>query len=247
MGLKMNGLRLGWRVLLPALCILSVTVAASAQEGSGAPPRPPAEFTASGGFAGGKAGIAATLTGVRFGKVDNATRMVLDFGEATVHPEYTFEIKQFPYRLVAHFSRLTLASAPNVQQKGALPFSIVTTPDGLVKELQIFLPGPVEYKIIEIDDPAKLSIDVRRTKADVPDIYTVQLTAPQTAAEAYALAEHGQFPEGFKPEVLVIGQFVVLEQAFTEPAAAAAMDSALREMGYASVINERGGAELPQR
>jgi hypothetical protein len=247
MGLKMNGLRLGRRLLLLAFCAATLCSTAAAQGDPASPPRPPAEFTANGGFKGGKSGASAVLTGVRFGKVDGATRMVLDFGESKTHPDYTFEIKQYPYRLVAHFAGLTLASTPNVQQKGALPFSVVTTPDGLVKELQIFLPGPVEYKVIEIDDPAKLSIDVRKIKADVPDIYTVQLTAPQTAAEAYALAEHGQFPEGFKPEVLVIGQFVVVEQAFTEPAAAAAMDSALRQMGYASVINERGGAELPQR
>jgi hypothetical protein len=242
----MNLIRLGWCLLLPVVCSLSLTAVAGAQGGS-APPRPPAEFTSAGGFHGGQAGNGATLTGVRFGQQDKAVRMVLDLGDAAALPQYTFEIKQYPYRLVARFNGLKLAAAPQVQQKGALPFSVVSTPDGSIKELQVFLPGPSEYKVIEIDGPAKLSIDVRNVAAPAPDVYTVQLTAPQTAAEAFALAEQGKFPEGFKPEVLVIGQFIVVEQAFTDPAAAAAMDSALREMGYASVINERGGAELPQR
>jgi hypothetical protein len=47
--------------------------------------------------------------------------------------------------------------------------------------------------------------------------------------------------------VLVLGQYVVVEQAFTEPAAAARMDAALRDLGYACVINERRGNELPER
>jgi hypothetical protein len=75
----------------------------------------------------------------------------------------------------------------------------------------------------------------------------VQLTAPQTAAEAYALADNGRFPDGYKPDVLVVGQLVVVEQAFTDAGQAAEMDAALRKLGYASVINERGGNELPSR
>lgn len=242
----MNLLRPGGHYLLPLLILLVQSSSVLAQ-GATAPPKPPAQFTSAGTFSGGSVEAGAAITGVRFGKQGDATRMVLDLGEARQHPQYHFELKQYPYRIIARFSNLRLADSPSVQQRGALPFSIVTTPDGMVKELQIFLPGPSEFKVIDIDDPAKFAIDIRSTQARVPDVYTVQLTAPQTAAEAFALAEQGQFPEGYKPEVLVIGKFVVVEQVFTEPGAAAAMDAALRELGYASVINERGGAELPQR
>ena len=188
-----------------------------------------------------------TLTGVRFGEADGAKRMVLDFGEAKLHPKYSVEVKQYPFRLVAHFSGLKLADSPQVQTKGALPFSIVSTPDGMVKELQIFLRGPSEYKVIEVDDPAKLAIDVRGASATVPTVYAVQLTSPTNAAEAFALTEGGKFPDGYKPDVLVVGQLVVVEQAFTDAAQAADMDAALRKLGYACVINERGGSELPSR
>lgn len=246
LGLTMNLIRLGCCLLMLALLSFNASRDAVAQDDT-APPKPPAVFVSSGGFSGGKEGAQAAITGVRFGKQGDATRMVIDLGEAAAHPTYSFEMKQYPYRIIARFSGVRLADNPQVQQKGALPFSIVTTPDGMVKELQVFLPGPSEYKVIDIDDPAKFSIDVRTIRAEVPDVYTVQLTAPQTAAEAFALAEQGQFPEGYRPEVLVIGKFVVVEQAFTEPGAAAAMDTALRQLGYASVINERGGAELPQQ
>lgn len=236
-----------WRLALPVIFVLALAEIAQAEGDVSSPAKPPAQYTSNGEFAGGDPAVTSVLTGVRFGKIDGATRMVLDLGDAKTHPDYHFELKAFPFRLVARFTGVTLASAPKVQQNGALPFSVVTSPDGLVKELQIFLAGPSEFKVIEVDEPAKLAIDVRSISAVVPDIYTVQLTAPQSAAEAFALVEQGKFPEGFNPEVLVIGQFIVVEQAFTEPAAAAAMDSALRASGYASVINERNGAELPQR
>jgi hypothetical protein len=40
---------------------------------------------------------------------------------------------------------------------------------------------------------------------------------------------------------------VVVEQPFTDLTQAARVDAALRDMGYASMINERRGDELPQR
>jgi hypothetical protein len=242
----MINFRQGCRILLAVFGLLMLLASSALAQGS-AVPRPPAQFTADGSFVGGSAEASAVLTGVRFGKQGEATRMVLDLGDAQRHPQFSFELKSFPYRIVARFDNLRLADSPSVQQKGALPFSIVTTPDGAIKELQIYLSGPSEFKVIEVDGPAKFAIDVRANGQVTPNIYTVQLTAPQTAAEAYALVERGVFPAGYSPEVLVIGKFVVVEQAFLEPGQAAAMDSALREMGYASVINERNGAELPQR
>ena len=40
---------------------------------------------------------------------------------------------------------------------------------------------------------------------------------------------------------------VVVEQVILDPANASKLDAALRDMGYASVINERRGNELPQQ
>jgi hypothetical protein len=134
-----------------------------------------------------------------------------------------------------------------VQSSPALPFSVVAEDNGMVKEMQVFLAGPSEFKVIEVDDPAKLSIDVRLIKgASAPSIYTVQLTNTKTPAEAYALVERGSFPEGFHPEVLVVGNLVIVEAVFTDMRDAVKMDASLRSMGYSSVINERPGNELPQ-
>src|SRR5690349_11124165 len=77
-----------------------------------APLKPPAEFKTEGSFSGGAATAPVGLTGIRFGEVDGAKRMVLDFGTATQHPQYSLEYKQFPYRLVATFGNLTLSGEP---------------------------------------------------------------------------------------------------------------------------------------
>ena len=240
--------------LITALLVF-LYAAALAQEAA-LPQKAPATFQRSGSFTGGIAETKLLLSGVRFGAQGDATRMVLDFEgvaaedgsqpPADRHPVYSIEYREFPYRLVMHFEGLTFDPDATVQQKPALPFSIITPPDGSIKEIQVFLPGPCEFKVIEIDDPAKLSIDVRQIESEVPEIYTVQVTDPQTAEEAYALIESGQFPEGYRPDALVMGDVVVVEQPFLSAERAADMDAKLRSMGYASVINARRGDELPQ-
>jgi len=234
-------------ILAPALLL---TLAA-------APEVKPAEYQASGYFAGGSSTLGMALTGVRFGVYPDFTRMVLDFDNvdsemklrspATTHPVYRVEYREFPYRVVIRLEGVRLDPQADVQSEPALPFSVITKTDLAVKQMQVFLSGPCEFKVIEIDDPAKLSIDIRPRVGAVPSVFTVQLTGPATAAEAFALVEEGRFPPGYAPDVLVLGKLVVVEQVFQDAAAAAAIDSALHEMGYSTVINERRGNELPQR
>lgn len=246
---------------LPLLLALGLLFAqagafARAEEGS-APEVPvvPRTFRDSGSFTGGTATENTVLSGIRFGAVDDATRMVLDFDQqspgglrqgAPAHPVYSVTYREFPYRLVVTLEGTTFDADAYVQSKPALPFSIVTPPDGRIKEMQIFLPWPAEFKVIEVDDPAKLAIDVRRNEnAHVPSVYAVQLVAELSPEQAYALVEQDKFPEGYHPSVLVMGDVVVVEQAFTDSAEAAHIDESLRSMGYSSVINERQGNELP--
>ena len=224
---------------------------------SAAPEVKPAEYKAGGSFAGGSSTSGMALVGVRFGVYPDFTRMVLDLenvdpemklrSPATTHPFYRVEYCEFPYRLVISLAGVRLDPQADIQSEPALPFSVITKTDLAIKQMQVFLSGPSEFKVIEIDDPAKLSIDIRPRVAAVPSVFTVQLTGPATAAEAFALVEQGRFPPGYAPDVLVLGKVVVVEQAFKDAAAAAEIDSALHEMGYATVINERRGSELPQR
>jgi hypothetical protein len=220
--------------------------------------KPPAQFKGSGEFSGGAAGQPMVINGIRFGNNDGVIRMVLDFencdaqmgsrSSANRHPIYSITLREYPYHLAIRFNGVMFDPKAKVQSDPALPFSIVTQEDGTVKEIQVFLAGPVEFKVIEIDDPAKLSIDVKvRKGAPIPNVFTVQLTEPKTAEEAFALVEQGTFPEGFAPEALVLGSLIVVEQAFTDPAMAAQMDTQLRAMGYSTMINERKGNELPAR
>ena len=210
----------------------------------------PAQFLETGSFSGGKQQDGIVLNGVRFGSHGDYTRMVLDFettagGAVQAHPLYTVTYLECPYRLVVTMPGVGFNADAKLTTKPALPFSVVTPPSGEIKEIQIFLTGPSEFKVIEIDDPAKLSIDVRPSGQLAPRIYSVQISGPETAAEAYSLVEQGEFPEGFVPHPLILGDVVVVECAFTDPSLAADYDARLREMGYASVINERQGNELP--
>jgi len=243
-----------------AACIAAFFLASTAFADEGAPSKPPAAYKSSGSFAGGSAKLFTVISGIRFGKQEDgrAMRMVLDFDEwdgtadgarrpATAHPVYSVELLPYPYRLVIRMKDTMFDAHAKVMSSPALPFSVVAEDNGMVKEMQVFLEGPSEFKVIEVDDPAKLSIDVRLNKgANVPNIYTVQLTDPKTPAEAYALVEQGNFPDGFHPSVLVVGNLVVVEAVYTDTRDAVKMDAALRSMGYSSVINERPGNELPQ-
>lgn len=235
-----------------ALALAVVVLLGAADAG-----KPSAEYQSTGAFTGGTATAGMVLTGVRFGPHDDFLRMVLDFEDAAAataerspaktQPVYRVEYFEFPYRLVLTFQGVQFDEHAQVDTKPALPFSVVTTEDGGIKQMQVFLAGPSEFKVIEIDDPAKLSVDLRALpRKAVPTIYTVQITGPATASEAFALLEQGKLPEGCKPAVLVLGKEIVVEQVFADASAAQAMDAALRELGYSTVINERRGNELPQ-
>jgi len=215
----------------------------------------PAQFTSTGVFSGGTAVDNIALTSVRFGHHSDYTRMVLDLSQrsedgklstAHSHPVYRIEYKEFPYRLEITLQDVWFDANAKVAAKPALPFSIIARENGTIKHMQVFLDGPSEFKVIEIDDPAKFSIDVRQVQKEVPSVYTVQLLGPEDASAAFALVEQSSFPEGYNPSVLVMGSLVVVEQAFTDLTTATQLDAALRGMGYSSVINERLGNELPQ-
>lgn len=238
--------------LLACACALAVTAMLSAAE----PVKPPAEYKTSGAFTGGTLTQGALLTGVRFGEHEDYISMVLDLDQvspsglrsaASAHPVYSVEYLEFPYRLVLTLQGTRFASNVHVDTDPALPFSVVTKPDGSLKQMQVFLRGPSEFKVIEVDDPAKLCIDVRPLAgAAIPPVYTVQILGPKTAGEAFPLVEQGKFPEQCHPSVIVLGDVVVVEQAFTDGSAAQAADAALRNAGYVTLINERKGNELPQ-
>jgi hypothetical protein len=230
---------------LGVLCAQPMPVTAQAE-------KPPAEFRTDGAFTGGKLDSGLVLSGIRFGTHSGFTRMVLDLdmaggGGATAHPVYTISYHQYPFRLVVRLTGVRFNEDMQVTSKPALPFSVVTEEDGTIREMQVYLSGPSEFKVIEIDDPAKFAIDVRgRGGVEIPVVYTVQLTDPRNAEEAYALLEGGVFPDDYAPAVLVLGDVVVVEQVFTDPSKAAQMEEALRGLGYGTIINERRGDELPQ-
>lgn len=238
------------------LTACALALAMIAPLAAAAPDKPPAQYQTTGAFTGGVVSENMLLTGVRFGAHEDFTRIVLDFEQqsgsglrkaATAHPKYRVEYREFPYRLVIGMEGTRFDTQAHVDSKPALPFSVITKPDGALKEMQVFLPRPCRFKVIEIDDPAKLSIDVSPLAgAEVPTVYTVQLVGPANAGEAYALVESGNFPPNCQPGVIVLGDVVVVEQAFLESSSAQAVDAALREMGYVTLINERKGNELPQ-
>ena len=232
--------------------VAAILVAAALLLVCAAAEKPPARFEYGQLFSGGVSEEGMVLSGIRFGTHSGFTRMVLDFtldagGAATEHPVYSIEYVECPYRLVIKLAGVSFNAEARIQANPALPFSVITPKDGMLKEMQVYLPGPAEIKVIEIDDPAKLSIDVRPSQREIPSIFTVQLLDPEDAQEAFALVERGNFPPGYNPRVLVLGEVVVVEQVYADPGQAARADEALREMGFSSVINQRRGNELPRR
>jgi hypothetical protein len=241
----------GFLTILTAAAVLALLTSA-------AETKAPAQFKASGSFSGGTPYSGMLVSGIRFGAYEDFTRMVIDLQavdpnsgnryDATAHPQYSVTYRTYPYRIEISLPLVSFDTQAKIQSKPAMPFSVVAPVDGPIKEMQVFLPGPSEFKVIEIDDPAKICIDVRPLRAvTIPTIYSVQIMDATSAEQAYALLESGKLPPEYQPDVLLLGGSVVLEQAFEDPAEAARIEDSLRKLGYQSVINERRGDELPSR
>jgi hypothetical protein len=248
-------------LLAGAILLLPALEQAEFSSAQDKPPVTPAEFRSAGSFSGGVLTAGVRLDGIRFGSHDGYTRMVLDFsaqrgapaeavlpdGGLALHPRYEVAYAQYPYRLCLKFLGVGFDGSASVQSRPALPFSVVTGADSRIVELQIFLSGPSRFKVIEIDGPAKLAIDVQPDPAQsVPEVFCVQITDARTPEDAYGLLRTAGWPDGALPSAIVLGDKVVLEYAYTDRAGAVSMQARLRDLGYSSLINERRGDQLPQ-
>ncbi len=216
----------------------------------------PAQFKASGAFSGGAKLAGCVLDGIRFGKHPDYTRIVLDFSVesggkrtgAPSHPAYKVEYKKFPYRFKITFDGVKYAENAKVQSKDAVPFSIVTRADNTIQMIEMFIQGPALFKVIEIDDPAKLSLDFRFLPNEpVPVVWAVQLQEVKDVQSAFKLLEAGGFPEGFEPDVIAIGSSIFVEAVYLTMDEAAQAVAKLDDMGIPAIVAERKGSDLPRR
>ncbi len=214
----------------------------------------PAQFKKQGFFAGGKPLAGAILSGIRFGKHSDFLRVVFDLFQQTRtstigapwHPPYKIEYKKYPYRFVITLEGVTFYERANIESENSLPLSIVTTPDNTIKVIQIFVNEPVLFKVIEIDDPAKLSLDIKKAgDEEIPRVYAVTLKNVDDVETAFEILESGKIPEGIDLDVLVIGNSVFVEAVFLNLDEAAETASILEKNGFEALITERMGNELP--
>jgi len=215
----------------------------------------PAQFKSEGSFSGGKELPGCVLTGIRFGKHSDFLRVVFDFSvdkgggvraDASWHPPYRFSYKKYPYRIKVEFGNVKYAPNAVVQSKDAIPLSIVTTPDDTIRLVELFVNQPVMFKVIEVDDPAKLSLDLKvKPDEEIPQVYAVQIKGINGVEDAFRILDEGKFPPGIDPDILVIGNAFFVEAVFTTLAEAVDAAAALEKNGYTTIITERKGNELP--
>ncbi len=215
----------------------------------------PAQFKDAGYFAGGKADDGIAITGIRFGKDKDIRRVVIDFGAmdqggkivpAEVHPKYKVEYRSCPYRFTLTFPGVKYSDAAKVQKKNGLPFSLVTDKAGKIAQLEFFATNPALFKVIEVDDPARLAIDIKyKYDVEVPRIHVVQVVGVSSVEKAFELVDTGRFPESFKPQIVVIGEKFFIEGIYDTFEKAVQVNSELEAGGYSTIISERKGNAFP--
>lgn len=215
----------------------------------------PAQFKDAGFFAGGKADDGIAITGIRFGKDKDIRRVVIDFGAidqggkivpAEVHPRYRVEYRACPYRFTVTFPSVKYADTAKVQKKYGMPFSLVTDKSGRIAQLEFFITSPAMFKVIEVDDPARLAIDIKfRHDAEVPKVHVVQVVGVETVERAFELVDLNRFPASFKPQVVVIGDRFFIEGIYDTFEKAVQVNSELENSGYSTIISERKGNAFP--
>jgi hypothetical protein len=220
-------------------------------------PVEPAQYKDAGFFEGGKVENGLVLTGIRFGKHPDFRRVVIEFGipdrdnpgktiPPAVHPKYKVEYRSCPYRFTITFAGVGSLDDTYVQKKDALPFSLVSNKDGNVKQLEIFITKPAMFKVIEVDDPARLAIDIKyKTDVEVPIVNVVQVIGIDSVERAFELIETNRFPESFKPQIVVIGDKFFVEGIYDTFDQAITVSSELEKLNFSTIISERKGSAFP--
>ncbi len=231
-------------------CILLVSFISTAYAVA-QPRKAPAQYKSSGHFAGGSELPGCVLTGIRFGKHSGFLRIVLDFSVgnngAPKHPPYRIEYRTFPYRFRITFEGVKYAEDAHVDTLHAVPLSIVTNAENDIQLMEMFITGPALFKVIEVDDPAKLALDVKFLPNEaVPVVYAVQLQDIADVQTAFSLINRGDLPQGFAPDIIVIGNSVFVEDTYLTLEEAAAVVARLDDAGYPAMVTERLGNELPR-
>jgi hypothetical protein len=238
-------------MLLMLAIILALSTGASPAE----PQKAPAQFKKEGAFTGGSKQDGIYLTGIRFGQHPDFLRIVLDFSVmkdgkyvgAPTHPPYRIEYGKYPYRFKVTLEGVKYAETATIENQYAVPLSIVTSAENTVQLIEFFVSRPALFKVIEIDDPAKLSLDVKYTATEpIPTVWAVQLQDVPDVETAFRLLNEFDFPEGYEPDLIVLGNSIFVEDAYLSLEAAAAMVAKLEAAGLPAMVTERGGNELPR-
>lgn len=215
----------------------------------------PAQYKREGYFAGGKPLEGAVLSGIRFGKHSDFLRAVFDLSQvqdgkitgAPWHPVYKIEYRKYPYRFRIEFQGVKYLETSKIGTEHALPLTIVTTPDNTIKIIEIFINKPALFKVIEVDDPAKLALDIKTVNDEViPKVFAVQLKDVDDVETAFKLLDGNALPEGVNADVLVVGNAVFVEAVFLSLEEAAETAALLEKNGFTTLISERMGNELPR-
>jgi hypothetical protein len=166
---------------------------------------------------------------------------------APTHPPYRIEYGKYPYRFKVTLEGVKYAETATIENQYAVPLSIVTSAENTVQLIEFFVSRPALFKVIEIDDPAKLSLDVKYTATEpIPTVWAVQLQDVPDVETAFRLLNEFDFPEGYEPDLIVLGNSIFVEDAYLSLEAAAAMVAKLEAAGLPAMVTERGGNELPR-
>lgn len=207
--------------------------------------------------AGGRPGVVATIEQIRFGRHPNFHRTVLDLvagkaGETHsylgLHPRYSIEYRDFPSRLNIYFEDVYVEPTTKVMSKHQLPFELISDRTGKVVKLTLFLPGPSEFRVIEVDDPAKLAIDIRPVSNPSPKkrVYAIQVYGFASLDDALRVLSSGQLDRRMF-DLFVVEGTPLIEAALTDYQLASRLALEIEDElpGVKVVVSERKADSLP--
>ena len=208
-------------------------------------------------LAGGKPGVTAVIEQIRFGRHPSFHRTVLDLasgkaGEAhgflKLHPRYSIEYREFPSRLNIYFEDVYVEPSTKVMSDAQLPFELISDRSGKVVKLTLFLPGPSEFRVIEVDDPAKLAIDIRPATetGEQKKIYAIQVYGFASLDDALRVFSSGQLDRRMF-DLFVVEGTPLIEAALTDYQLASKLALQIEDElpGVKVVVSERRADSLP--
>ncbi|KYH35550.1 hypothetical protein CLTEP_04890 [Clostridium tepidiprofundi DSM 19306] len=134
------------------------------------------DYLSEGSVTGGEVTDGRKLTEIRWAVHDDYERILLEFGNDKVVPCFIVQYNKYPYSFVFQLNgtREFSADFPNITNSNLISkFYHIVTCDDCTRRFGVILKKPVEFKVHEYKDPARIVVNIRKTNKNAKDLTKV--------------------------------------------------------------------------